>query len=191
LSTGVGIADRSEVVIALDGSFGGAYSDTTALLLGTVSKTPHFHPLRVSASTGDPEFRVPLLEVEDEIRQACKRWKVRELIADPFRLNRTLQVLGAEGITVLEFPHTPTRLTAATTDLYSAAVNGRMTHSGDKTLTDHVMAATVIENDGGLRLGKTSRKRTAQKIDLASCLVMAHSRTTWLAGVKKKRAYSF
>jgi phage terminase large subunit-like protein len=66
-----------------------------------------------------------------------------------------------------------------------------MTHSGDKTLTDHVMAATVIENDGGLRLGKTSRKRTAQKIDLAACLVMAHSRTTWLAGVKKKRAYSF
>jgi len=50
-----------------------------------------------------------------------------------------------------------------------------------------VLAATVIETDHGLKLGKTSRKRDAQKIDLAACLVMAHSRCVWLGTKPKKR----
>ena len=32
-----------------------------------------------------------------------------------------------------------------------------------------------------MRLAKVSRSRTAAKIDLAACLVMAHSRATWRA----------
>ena len=48
----------------------------------------------------------------------------------------------------------------------------------------------VIESDKGLRLGKTSRQRSAQKIDLAACLVMAHSRCTWLAMNRKRKRYA-
>lgn len=47
LGTGVDTADGSEVVLALDGSFN---NDCTALLLATVSKTPHFMPYRVWSS---------------------------------------------------------------------------------------------------------------------------------------------
>ena len=191
LSTGRPIPDSAEVVLALDGSFGGAHADTTALLLGTVSMMPHFAPLKVWASDGSDTYRVPLLEVEDAIRDACRRWNIREVVADPFRLNRTLQVLGSEGIPVSEFPHSPARLTAATTDLFRSAVNGRMTHSGDPLFRRHVLAATVIESDKGLRLGKVSRSRTAPKIDLAACLVMAHSRASWLAMKTRKRTVSF
>lgn len=192
LSTGVPVPDGSEVVLALDGSFGGAFADTTAILIGTVSAIPHFHPLHIWASDGSDEYRVPLLEVEDAIRQACRRFQVREVVADPFRLNRTLQVLASEGVPVSEFPHSPYRLTAATTDLYSACVNGRLTHSGDEVLRSHVLAATIVESDKGLRLSKVSRSRTAPKIDLAACAVMAHSRATWLAMNRKRmRTVSF
>ncbi|WP_078344627.1 terminase large subunit domain-containing protein [Mycobacteroides chelonae] len=192
LSLGRPIPDGADVVVALDGSFGGAYSDTTALLVGTVSATPHFERLRVWQSDGSDEYRVPILDVEDEIRQACKRWRVWEVVADPYRLTRTLQVLADERIPVSEFPHSPARLTAATTDLYTAAVNGRMSHSGDEVLRRHVLAATLIESDKGLRLGKVSRQRTAPKIDLAACMVMCHSRATWLASNRKpKRTTSF
>lgn len=192
LSIGRPIPDGTDVVVALDGSFGGAYSDTTALLVGTVSATPHFDRLRVWQSDGSDEYRVPILDVEDEIRRACKRWRVREVVADPYRLTRTLQVLADERIPVSEFPHSPARLTAATTDLYTAAVNGRMSHSGDEVLRRHVLAATLIESDKGLRLGKVSRQRTAPKIDLAACMVMCHSRATWLASNRKpKRTTSF
>ncbi|BBY82018.1 terminase [Mycolicibacterium pulveris] len=190
LATGVGIPDGAEVVVALDGSHS---SDTTALLVGSICPTPHFDTIRVWANSGDSDWRVPVLEVEDAIRDACRRWKVKEVVADPFRWTRTLQVLQQEGIPITEFPHSPSRLTAATTDLHRAIVNEQISHSGDETLTRHVMAATVIESDKGLRLGKVSRSRSAEKIDLAACLVMAHSRATWLATrpKKKARAYSF
>ncbi|MDZ4233224.1 MAG: terminase large subunit [Dietzia sp.] len=187
LGTGESIPDGAEVVLALDGSFGGANADTTALLLGTVSPQPHFQTLRLWESDGTPSFRVNVPEVEDEIRAAAKRWQIKELILDPFRWNRTGQVLSSV-VAVSEFPWSPARVTKATTDLYSAATNGNMTHSGDEPLTRHVMAATVVETaDGGLKIGKTSRKRSAQKVDLAACLVMAHSRAVWL-GTRRKRA---
>lgn len=180
LGTGQDIPPGVACVLAVDGAFGGANSDTFALLLATVSPHPHFMPLRVWESDGTPDYRVNLLEVENEIRSACSRWHVKEVVFDPFRLNRTAQVLASEGITVSEFPWSPSRVTKATVDLYGAAVNGNISHSGDKKLTEHVMNATVTENDGGLKLSKTSRSRNAGKIDLAACMVMAHSRATWL-----------
>ncbi|MDN4518147.1 terminase large subunit [Mycolicibacterium austroafricanum] len=184
LSTGVGIPSGREVVVALDGSFS---DDTTALLAATVSPTPHFDVIKVwERRNGDDDYRVPVAEVEDEIRDACRRWQVAEIIADPFRWTRTLQVLESERLPIVEFPHSPSRLTAATGDLYSAAVNGRITHSGNATLAAHVAAAVIREDARGMRLDKASRSRTAPKIDLAACLVMAHSRATWRATHKKR-----
>lgn len=190
LSTGQPIPDGADVVLALDGSFS---DDTTALLAGTVSAEPHFDTVRVwQRPNGDDSYRVPVAEVEQTIRDSCRRWRVAEIIADPFRWTRTMQVLEAEKLPVVEFPHSPSRLTAATGDLYSAAINGRLTHSGDRRLAEHVAAAVITEDARGIRLAKASRSRAARKIDLAACLVMAHSRATWRATHKKrKRAVSF
>jgi phage terminase large subunit-like protein len=183
LSTGHAIPDGVEAVVALDGSFS---DDTTALLAGTVSAEPHFDVIRVWDPAGDPDYRVPVAEVEQTIRDACRRWRVVEIIADPFRWTRTMQALEAERLPVVEFPHSPSRLTAATGDLYSAAVNGRITHSGNATLAAHVAAAVIVEDARGIRLSKSSRSRHARKIDLAACLVMAHSRATWRATRKTR-----
>lgn len=184
LSTGVPIPDGAEVVVALDGSFS---DDTTALLLGTVGAEPHFDVLQVWDPKGDPDYRVPVAEVEQTIRDACKRYQVVEIVADPFRWTRTIQVLADEKLPMVEFPHSPSRLTAATGDLYSAAVNGKLTHSGNPTLAAHVGAAVIREDARGIRLDKATRSRSARKIDLAACLVMAHSRATWRATHKKRR----
>lgn len=184
LATGDHIPDGADVVIALDGSHS---RDHTALLVGTVASTPHFDTLAVFTPEQSVTGRIDVLAVENAVREACFRWNVREVVADPFRWNRTLQVLASEGITVTEFPHSPSRLTAATTDLHTAIVNGQITHSGDGALRSHVLAASVIENDGGLKLGKVSRSRHAPKIDLAACLVMNYSRCQWLATRKPKR----
>ncbi|CAN5754340.1 hypothetical protein BH09ACT7_BH09ACT7_32430 [soil metagenome] len=191
LSTGVGIPDGREVVVALDGSFS---DDTTALLVGTVSPEPHFDVLGVweRPNRKDEDYRVPIADVEDQIRAACRRWRVAEVCADPFRWARTLQALESERLPIVEFPHSPSRLTEATTNLYSAAVNGRITHSGNATLAAHVAAAVIREDARGMRLDKASRSRSAPKIDLAACLVMAHSRATWRATHRnRKRARSF
>ena len=188
------IADGSDVVIALDGSFGGRDSDATALVIGSISTTPHFDVLAVwENNTGSPDYRVDVLAVEDAIRQARTRWNIKEVVADPFRYTRSLQVLSGEGLKVSEFPWSPSRTTKATTALHAAAMAGQFTHSGDAVLTRHMLAATVVESNGGLRIGKVSRKRSAAKIDCAAALLMCHSRVTWHATKpnKSKRAWSF
>ncbi len=180
------IPDGADVVIALDGSWGGKTGDATALVLGTVSVTPHFDLLACWEPDGSLDYRIPILQVESKIREAQTRWNVQELVADPFRWGRSLQILAADGLRVNEFPWSPSRLTRATTDLFSAATGGKFSHSGDETLTRHVLAASVIEANGGLRIGKTSRRRSAQKMDAAAALLMAHSRCVWLGTRKTK-----
>lgn len=188
LSTDQPVPPGVDVVLALDGSYN---NDTTALIVGTVSAEPHVDVVAVWDPKGDPDYRVPVAEVEQAIRESCKKWRVLEIAADPFRFTRTLQALEAERLPVVEFPHSPSRLTAATTDLYKACVNGQLTHSGHPTLAAHVAAAVVREDPRGMRLDKASRSRHARKIDCAAALLMAHSRATWRATKKRKRARGF
>ncbi|GAB3227828.1 terminase large subunit [Mycolicibacterium hippocampi] len=191
LCSGQTIADGVDVVIALDGSLS---DDSTALVVGTVAATPHFDKLAVwEKPAGDDSWRVPVLDVEQVIRDAAMRWRVREVAFDPYLWTRSAQVLESEGLPMVEFRQSPARQTAATNDLHSGGVNARFTHSGDSDLRRHVLAATVLETDKGLRLAKASRSKHAPKIDLATALMMAHSRATWLATQQKprKRTVSF
>lgn len=180
------IPDGAEVVIGLDGSWGGRDSDATALVIGQLGEKPHYDLLAIWANDGTPEYRIPVLDVENTIRQSRRRWRVKELVADPFRWGRTLQILSSEGLKVSEFPWSPSRTTKATTELFSWATAGKFTHSGDPTLTAHVLASTVIESNGGLRIGKTSRRRGAGKVDAAAALLMCASRCAWLGTQKRK-----
>lgn len=190
LSTGQGIPDGADVVLAVDASL---KDDTTALTVGTVARVPHFDKAAVWINPGQDSWRVDVLAVEDAIRQACKRWKVREVAYDPYLFTRSAQILAAEGLPMVEFRQSPARQTAATNDLRNALVNEQLTHSGDKDLRRHVLAATVLETDKGVRIAKAGRSRHAPKIDLCTALMMAHSRATWLATQAKprKRTVSF
>lgn len=186
LSTGVGIPFGSDVVIGLDGSHN---KDCTALVIGHIGVKPHFDKLAVWKNDGSPGWKVPVLDVEDAIRKACTKWNVKEVIADPFRWTRSLEVLAGEGITVHEFPwQGVSRVTKATTELHGAILNGNLSHSGDGELRAHVLAATVQETDNGLKIAKVSRSDKAPKIDLAAALLMCHSRCVWL-GTKPKKKY--
>ena len=152
-----GIEDGAEVVIALDGKLLRGHHGAAA---GDRLLRPHFDVLAVwEPAEGE---RVPVADVEQAIRDACRRWQVAEIIYDPFRWTRTGQALESEGLPIVEFPHSASRLTAATTDLYSAAVNGRLSHSGDPRLAAHVAAAVITEDARGMRLSKASRQRTAE-----------------------------
>ncbi len=184
------VPDGAEVVISLDGSFS---QDATALVVATVSPRPHLDVAGLwEPPNGDPDFRVPVADVEEAIRTACRRWQVREVVADPFRWTRTLQALTAEGLPMVELPQSPQRMTPATTGLYEAVVNRQVTHSGDPDLARHVGNATIRDDARGTRLAK-DRARSTRRIDLAVCAVMAHYRATWHASrtQPKKRVLSW
>jgi phage terminase large subunit-like protein len=163
----------ADVVIGFDGSFSG---DTTALVAVEVADVPHVEVVELwEAPQGAHDWRVPVLEVEESIRQACRRWQVRQIVADPFRWARSLQILEAEGLPVEEFPQSPGRMTPATTRFYEAVVNEQMTHAGDTRLTRHVGNCVLKTDPRGSRLAK-EHKYSKRRIDLAVAAVMAFER---------------
>jgi phage terminase large subunit-like protein len=173
------IPDGADVVVALDGSFN---QDTTALIACAAGDVPHLDVVGLweNPNEADESYRVDVLDVEDTIRAACRRWRVLEVTADPFRWQRSLAVLQEERIPVSEYPQSPARMTPATTGLYEAVVNGSVTHSGDERLARHVANAVLRVDTRGSRLVKES-KHSKRRIDLAVAVVMAHSRAVELA----------
>lgn len=177
----VKIPAGSRVVLALDGSMN---SDSTAIVIGSVSHKPHFQVGGLWEPTREDDgYEVSHLEVEDRIKELASMYQVVEVIADPFRWQRTLQVLTEEGLPVAAFPQTARRLTPATVDLRAAVAAGLITHSDEPDLNRHILRCSVEESARGIKLAKPSKH---EKIDLAACLIMAHSRCVWL-GSKKNR----
>lgn len=187
LATGKGIPDGANVVLALDGSFNG---DATASIVATISATPHLDVAGLwEPPRDDPDYRVPVLEVEQAIRDACKRWKVAEVTADPYRWTRSLQALEADNVPISEFPQSATRMGAATSDFYKAALSSTISHSGHPTLARHVNNAVVTDDARGVRIRKD--RRNGGRIDLAVAALMALSRASWRAKKKTRRTRSF
>jgi phage terminase large subunit-like protein len=176
------IPDGAEVVLAFDGSFNG---DTTVLTVATVDQRPHVDLVELWEAAGR---QVPIVDVEQAIRQACRRWRVLEIAADPFRWARSLQLLDGEGLPILEYPQSPGRMTPATARFYEAVVNGQLTHSGDSRLARHIGNAVLREDARGARLAK-ERKDSPRRIDAAVAAVMAHDRAAALAGTVRHSVY--
>jgi phage terminase large subunit-like protein len=174
------IDEGDEVVLALDGSFNG---DSTALVVATVGERPHLEVVGLwSRPEADPGWRVPIREVEQAVRDACQRWTVREITADPFRWQRSLEVLQDEGLPVTEYPQSPARMTPATQRFFEAVMTGGLTHSGSPDMARHVANAVARDDARGYRIVKDS-KHSTRTIDLAVCAVMALDRAVILASI--------
>jgi phage terminase large subunit-like protein len=170
------VPDGAEVVLGFDGSFS---NDSTALVVVSCDETPHVDVVACWERPPGAEqgWRVPILDVEDAIRQACRRWQVREIVCDPFRWARTYQVLEGEGLPIVEYPQSPQRMVPATARFYEAVLNESVTHSGDPSLARHLDNCTLKVDQRGARLAKDSRN-SPRKIDLAVAAVMAFDRAS-------------
>jgi len=169
------IPDGADVVLALDGSYNG---DVTGITVVSCDPMPHVDVVECwERPEGALDWTVPILDVEDTVRAACRRWRVRAVAADPYRWARSLELLAAEGLPVEVFPQTAVRMTPATTRLYEAVMNRAVTHSGDSRLARHVRNAVLKEDARGSRLAKPTRshKDLSRPIDLAVCAVMGFS----------------
>lgn len=168
-----GIPDGADVVLAFDGSFS---HDSTGILAIEVGEVPHIVVVGHWERTihDGEDYRVPIVEVEDTIRNACRQWNVVEIAADPYRWARSLQLLEAENLPIVEFPQSPQRMTPATNTLYEAVMNAGVTHDGDPRLARHMGNAILKTDSRGTRLIKET-SRSKRHIDLAVCAVMGLS----------------
>ena len=171
------IPDGVDVVLGFDGSFNG---DCTAIVAVEISDKPHIIPVNVweKPDEASADWQVPILEVEDALRAACRKWQVKEIACDPYRWARTFQVLEDEGLPVVTFPQTASRMTPATTRFFEAVMNKTISHNADPKLARHIANATLRIDNRGSRLAKEKRG-SSKRIDLAVASVMALERASW------------
>lgn len=178
---GVAIPEGTPVVLALDGS---QRWDATVLMMASVSPVPHVEVAGWWFGDHDPDFEVSHAEVENTILGFAERFKVREVTADPYLWQRTLQVLQEEGLPVSKFSQSAGRMSPALAEFRAAALDGKVTHQDDHRVNAHMLAAQLIESGHGMKLGKPSKE---MHIDGAVATVMAYSRAFWLGSKRLKK----
>ena len=162
------VPDGADVVAAFDGSFS---RDCTVLALATIEPRPHVCLERIWEA---PEGR--------------RDWRVLEVAADPYRWQRSLEVLDGDGVPVHEFFQTAARMGPATARFYQLVVDGELTHDGGSPLARHVANAVLREDSRGARLSKET-KDSPRRIDGAVAAVMAVHRAAELAGATRPDIY--
>jgi phage terminase large subunit-like protein len=111
-----------------------------------------------------------VLQVQQKVRDLASEFDVREVRFDPWRFQQAALELEAEGLTVVEFPQSNARMTAASERLYAAVIEGRLRHPNDPELNAHVAAAVARDTPRGWRLDKADR---SAQIDATVAMAMA------------------
>lgn len=165
------------IVLGFDGSFSG---DASVIAGVTIEPEPYVFLVKAweKQPTDSDDWRVDSLDVENEIIDFCSKYNVREITCDPFRWQRTMQVLEQAGLPVTEYPSTSaSRMVPACAKFYDAVVNGKLTHDGNPLLTRHLLNAVVKTDRLGPRIVKEHRA-SPRKIDAAVASIIGFDRAT-------------
>lgn len=146
--------DSAAIVAIAEGSPGGTYFAEAVIL------TP----------PGDGRS-LDISAVEEAVRDCAKRFDVQQVAYDPWRFERSAQMLGDEGLLMVEHPMTNARMAPASEALHEAIMRGTIFHSGDPKFTAHVNAGVPTETERGWRLTK---RKTKDPIDALIALLMAY-----------------
>lgn len=171
------ISPDTPVVLGFDGSFSG---DASVIIGVTVEEQPYVFMVKAweKQPEDDDEWRVDILEVENTIIEFCSTHNVKEIACDPFRWQRTMQVLDEAGFPIVEWPSTsPARMVPACAKFYDAVVSNKLTHDGNPLLTRHLSNAVVKTDRLGPRIVKEHRG-SPRKIDAAVASIIGFDRAT-------------
>lgn len=125
-----------------------------------------------------------LSKVEHKIRELARRFQVRGVVYDPWKFERSAQMLSDEGLLMIEHPMTNERMAPASARLFEAITSGRIVHDGDPTLAAHVAAGATKDTERGWRLTKANAKR---KIDALMAMLIALGQADQGASVYERR----
>lgn len=116
-----------------------------------------------------------IAEVEAVVRELAAKYDVHAATYDPWRFERSAQILEDEGILMVEHPMTNVRMAPESEALYEAIMRGKIIHDGNAEFTSHVNAGVPTETERGWRLTKRKAK---DKIDALIALLMAYDLAT-------------
>lgn len=116
-----------------------------------------------------------IAEVEAAVRRIAGRYDVQGVSYDPWRFERSAQILGDEGLLMIEHPMTNARMAPESEALYEAIMGGKIVHGGDAAFASHINAGVPTETERGWRLTKRKAK---DKIDALIALLIAYDLAT-------------
>lgn len=169
-----------EYILGFDGSFSG---DTTAIIgctIPTEDKPAHVFMVKAWEKPvgADDSWRVEIQEAEHEILAFCGRYKVREVVCDPFRWQRSMEVLQDQGVPIVEYPTTSARrMVTACAKFYDAVTEKRLTNDGDAMVARHFTNAVTKADNLGVRIVKENRNSN-RRIDCAVAAIAAYDRAS-------------
>lgn len=179
------VADRDVITVGFDGSRrrSRGVTDATALVGCRVSDG-HVFPIRVWEQPETVrDWEVPTVEVEAEIAAMFARYKVVGFYADPAlwetyiaaweaKYGGQLSVKASRDHPIQWRMNRPHMVVEATEHLFSAVVDGEMSHDGSSLLTRHVLNARRRSSRSGVQIAKASPD-SANKIDAAVASILA------------------
>jgi phage terminase large subunit-like protein len=170
-----------EIILGFDGSFSG---DCTVLVACVIPKTEEEKPFlwlvkewEKDLTIHDDQWRVDIQEVEETIMNFMRDYpKTREVACDPFRWQRSMEVLADRGVPIVEWPSTsPKRMVQACAKFYDAVTGGTLEHDASPVLARHLDNAVTKIDNLGIRIVKENR-HSPRKIDAAVAAVIAFDR---------------
>ena len=114
-----------------------------------------------------------LFVVENAIRERAARWDVLEVVFDPWRFQRSADMLEEEGLLMVQFDGNNARTVPASGRLYEAINRQELVHDGDPVLAAHVRAGVKQDTERGWRLVKAKAK---MPMDALYAMMLAFSR---------------
>lgn len=172
----IDITDK-DYIIGFDGSFSG---DSTVLVGATIEAEPQVFMIQAwekDPNIHDDNWRVDILQVENKIREyVAANPRVKEIVCDPYRWQRSMQLLAEEGYPIVEYPSTnPKRMITACQKTMDAVLDKKLKHDGDPLLARHLSNAVVKRDNLGVRIVKENRA-SSRRIDAAVAMVIAVDR---------------
>lgn len=114
-----------------------------------------------------------VLECVDTVRELAERYRVREVVFDPWRFGQAAQELERERVRTLAFPQNDHRMVPASVRLHAAIVEGRLTLPDDPELARHAAHTVARHSRRGWRIDKASPR---DNMDAIVALAMAVER---------------
>lgn len=178
-----------EIVLGFDGSYSG---DSTALIGCTREEIPHLFVIDCweRPLSDDGSWRVNIADVEQAIIDAVDDFNVVEIACDPYRWQRTIQVLEDLGLPIIEWPtNSVQRIIPAWQSFYDSVLDQKLSHSDDPRLNRHISNMILKRDRRGMRPTKESTS-SMRKIDLAIASIIGHDRATFV-GARSIPSISF
>jgi phage terminase large subunit-like protein len=177
----VNLTSEDEIVLGFDGSYNGDAS----VIVGAVVPRVEGDPVRVfmvkawekDLEHDGPEWRVDIGEVEQTVLDFCQKHNVKEIACDPFRWQRSMEVLEGYGLPVVAFPQSPQRMIKACAGFFDSVAEKRLIHDGDPLLARHIGNTAVKLTPAGPHI-KKENPNSPRKIDAAVAAILAVDRAS-------------